>query len=169
MIARSVRTGAASIPIELHRGAVAPRSSLRAGLSLIEVLLALTIFLLALVVLARLVDMGTERELEARFQTIGARLASTKLAEVESGFESMTSTDGTFEGDDSAWTWTMSAEAQAAPDLYLVTVTVSRDLKGRQFSLALSQMVLDPVVFGGAGEAARPDPNAAPPPGGSGP
>ena len=54
----------------------------RRGLSLIEVLLALTIFMLALVVLARLVDMGADRELEARYQTRGIRLALDKLGRV---------------------------------------------------------------------------------------
>ena len=44
-----------------------------------------------------------------------------------------------------------------APNLYLVTVTVTRDLKGRNFTLTLSQMMLDPAVMGTAAEAVRPD------------
>ena len=68
------------------------------GLSLIEVLLALTIFLLSLVVLGRLVDMGTDRELEARFQTRGTRLALDKLAEFESGRDRLRRRAGTSTG-----------------------------------------------------------------------
>jgi hypothetical protein len=128
------------------------------------VLLALTIFLLALVVISRLVDMGTSRELESRFQTRGTRLAQTKLADFESGVESVTSptTQGTFEGDDSAWSWQATVEPHdTAPNLYVVSVKVYRDLKGQEFSVTLSQLMLDPAVVGTAAEAARPDPNAA--------
>jgi hypothetical protein len=128
------------------------------------VLLALTIFLLALVVISRLVDMGTSRELESRFQTRATRLAQTKLADFESGVESVTSptTEGTFEGDDADWSWQATVEPhETAPNLYIVSITVSRDLKGQMFSVTMSQMMLDPAVVGGAGEATRPDPNAA--------
>ena len=70
------RTGASREGIVTSRERRRPsRPGCRRGLSLIEVLLSLTIFLLALVVLARLVDMGTDRELEARLQTRGTRLA----------------------------------------------------------------------------------------------
>jgi Tfp pilus assembly protein PilV len=136
------------------------RPAPRRGLSLIEVLLALTIFMLALVVLGRLVDMGTNREMEARYQTRGTRLALDKLAEFESGAKSLDETSGSFEGaDDSAWTWEASAQLQdqIAPNLYLVTVTVSRDLKGKTFSVTMSQMLLDPAIVGSAAEAVRPD------------
>jgi type II secretion system protein I len=140
---------------------VIARAPRRQGLSLIEVLLALAIFLMSLVVIARLVDMGTDREMEARFQNRGSRLAQAKLAEIESGASSLDATEGQFDGDDSAWSWTMSAEQQTAPSLYLVTVTVTRDVKGQPFTVTLSQMVLDPTVFGTAGEAARPDTGAS--------
>ena len=133
----------------------------RAGLSLIEVLLALAIFLMSLVVIARLVDIGTDRELEGRFQTRGARLAQSKMAEIESGAIDLTATGGTFDGDDSEWSWTAEATQQSAPNLYLVKVTVSRDLKGSTFSVVLAQMIIDPSVMGAASEATRPDPSAA--------
>jgi Tfp pilus assembly protein PilV len=136
---------------------------LRRGLSLIEVLLALTIFMLALVVLGRLVDMGTDREMEARYQTRGSRLALDKLGEFEAGTRSFEETSGTFDGaDDGGWEWTAEAtlQDQVAPNLYLVKVTVFRDLKGRRFEVAMSQMMLDPAVMGSAAEAVRPDGSA---------
>lgn len=130
----------------------------RSGLSLIEVLLAMTIFFIAIVVISRLVDMGADRELDARFHTAGARLAQGKLAEVEMGIESMTATGGEFSDSDSGWSWSMTSELQGT-SLYLVSVTVTRDLKGRPFTLTLAQMVLDPTVKGAAIEATRPDPS----------
>jgi general secretion pathway protein I len=140
----------------------------RHGLSLIEVLLALTIFMMSLIVLGRLVDMGTEREMESRYQTRASRLALDKLAEFESGARSLEETSGSFDGaDDAAWSWEVNAQLQdqVAPNLYLVTVTVSRDLKGRNFAVTMSQMILDPAVMGSAAEAVRPDGSV--PPGGA--
>jgi general secretion pathway protein I len=132
----------------------------RRGLSLIEVLLALTIFMMALVVIGRLVDMGTDREMEARYETRATRLALDKLGEFESGARSLDETTGTFDGpDDGGWEWTAEAQLQEsiAPNLYLVKVSVGRDLKGRRFEVVMSQMIFDPAMMGSAAEAVRPD------------
>jgi general secretion pathway protein I len=152
-------------PLTSEQGESTAGRPRRRGLSLIEVLLALTIFMLALVVIGRLVDMGTDREMEARYQTRGTRLALDKLAEFESGARSLDETSGGFDGpDDGGWSWVASAQLQdqVAPNLYLVTVTVSRDLKGRDVSVTMSQMMLDPALTGSAAEAARPDPSTTP-------
>jgi prepilin-type N-terminal cleavage/methylation domain-containing protein len=146
----AVATGLVTVGLTARRS---PRY--RHGLSLIEVLLAMTIFLLAIVAIGRLVDMGTDRELEARLNTRGSRLAAAKLAEVESGATALTETGGTFDNDPE-WTWTMTAEPQGIPNLYLVTVNVCRDLKGRKFEINLAQMMIDPAAAGAAAAAARP-------------
>lgn len=141
--------------------AYAPRSPVRRGLSLIEVLLALTIFMLALVVIGRLVDMGADREMESRFQTRGTRLALDKLAEFESGARSFDETGGQFDNaDDAGWSWRAEAVPQESPNLYLVTVHAERDLKGQMYTVTMSQMILDPAYLGTAAEAARPDGSA---------
>ena len=132
----------------------------RGGLSLIEVLLALTIFMMSLVVIGRLVDMGTDREMEARYQTRASRLALDKLGEFESGARALDETSGAFDGpDDGGWEWTAEAQPQEqiAPNLYLVKVTVGRDLKGRRFEVVITQMIFDPAMMGSAAEAIRPD------------
>lgn len=148
--------------MRLPTGARASRP-LRRGLSLIEVLLALAIFMMSLVVIGRLVDMGTDREMEARYQTRATRLALDKLGEFESGARSLDETSGEFEGpDDGGWKWEASAESQdqIAPNLYRVTVKVSRNLKGVDFVVTLSQMIFDPALMGSAAEAVRPDGSA---------
>jgi len=131
------------------------RSTRRPGLSLIEVLLSMAIFFIAIVAISRLVDAGTDNELEGRMHTAAARLAQGKLAEVEAGIVSFDTTGGEFGDADAGWSWSMTSESQVT-NLYLVTVTVTRDLKGRPFSLSLSQMILDPSVKGVAAEATRP-------------
>ncbi|MBA4064752.1 MAG: hypothetical protein C0501_13765 [Isosphaera sp.] len=134
----------------------------RRGLTLVEVLLSLAIMVMALAALGRLVDIGTDRELAARQHATAARLAQSKLAEVEAGVLGLASDTGSFDGSDAGWTWQVTAEVQTI-NLYLVTVTVSREAAGKPFSLKLAQMVLDPAAKGTAAEAARPDPSGGAP------
>jgi prepilin-type N-terminal cleavage/methylation domain-containing protein len=124
----------------------------RAGLSLIEVLLALAILLLSLAPIARLVDMGADDVLEAQFQIRASRLAQAKMSEVMSGYTQLSSSSGSFDTDPD-WNWTLTAEQQGVPNLYNVSVVVSRDMKGRQFQYTLSQMVFDPTKMGSASPA----------------
>jgi Tfp pilus assembly protein PilV len=129
---------------------------LRHGLSLIEVLLAMTIFFIGITAISRLVDMGTDNELESRLHTTAARLAQSKLAEFETGVESLDNNSGDFGETDPGWTWEAAAELQGT-NLYLVTITVKRDMRGRPFQFTLAQMMLDPTTKGAAIEASRPD------------
>ena len=96
----------------------------RAGFSLIEVLLALAIFLLvSRVAIGRLVDMGVDRQIESRLKIRGARLAQSKMAEVVSGSQGQgqapTSGSGTFDNDDSDFSWSVTADLQTPQNLYL--------------------------------------------------
>jgi prepilin-type N-terminal cleavage/methylation domain-containing protein len=145
---------------------VPPSQSKRSGFSLIEVLIALTIFLLSFVAIARLVDMGTERELESQFNTRATRLAQSKMSEIVSGSLGSLADLGNSSGDfdnDPEWSWKMTSEMQmqgtlggqggqgaqqGGASLYTVTVTVSRHFKGKQFQFVLTQMAIDPVWFG---------------------
>lgn len=128
----------------------------RPGLSLIEVLLSVAIFFMAIVAISRLVDMGTDTELQARLNSTGSRLAQSVLAQVEAGIIPMDSSQGEFSDADAGWTWTLTAPLQST-NLYNVTVTVTRNFKGQSFSITMSQMILDPTVKGVAGEVTRPD------------
>ena len=129
--------------------------AIRKGLSLIEVLLALAIFIMSLAAIGLLIGMGSDHATEARLNNTGARLAQAKLAEVEAGVIELTEPGGVFEGSDAAWQWALTAEEQG-PTLYLVTVTVSRDVNGRKFELSMGQYIIDPAVKGSATELSRP-------------
>ena len=133
------------------------RSAPRRGLSLLEVILALAILILALAAIGRLVDIGTDRGAEARFHTRGARLAQSKMAEVEAGLIDLTSqSEGQFEGDDAAWSFTVTPESAGPPNLYAVTVRVTRTLKGLPVEVVLSQLLFDPQLTGSAAQAEQP-------------
>lgn len=131
-------------------------SPLRGGLSLIEVLLAMAIMLLSLGAIGWLVDFGSDRGLEARFQSRGTRLAQAKMAELEAGVISLQGGgSGTFDTDPE-WSWSVASQQQGPPNLYQVTVTVSRDFRGRPFDVSLSQLLFDPTLMGSAAQAEQP-------------
>ena len=130
----------------------------RKGLSLLEVLLALSILVLALAALGQLVDFGTERGNDARYYTRGTRLAQSKMAEVEAGLIPLTSdADGQFEGDDAAWTFKVTPEPAGPPNLFNVTVRVTRG-SGRPLEVVLTQLIFDPAFMGSAAQAEKPPP-----------
>ncbi|MGL6097807.1 MAG: type IV pilus modification PilV family protein [Fimbriiglobus sp.] len=128
----------------------------RPGVTLLEVLRGLAIFLIALTGIAQLVDAGADRSSDAVWQNTGTRLAQSKLAEAEAGvIDPSVGGSGTFD-DEPGWEWTIEAGSPPVPNLYPVTVTVWRDVRGTRFQVALSQMILDPAQTGTAAEAQPP-------------
>lgn len=135
---------------------IRPRTP-RSGLSLLEVLLSLAILVIAIGALSQLVDIGTNHGNEARAYIRGNRLVQAKMAEVEAGVIPVTSpTDGQFEGDDSAWSFTVTSEPAGPPNLYNVTVRVNTELSGKPIQVVLTQMIFDPSLMGSAAQAERP-------------
>jgi general secretion pathway protein I len=129
----------------------------RAGLSLLEVILSLAILIMSMSAIGLLIDMGSGHEMDARLNNTAARLAQSKLSEVEAGIVPLEEAGPSPFDEDAGWTWTMTAEDQGAY-LYLVTVTVTRDVRGRPFEFRVAQMMLDPAVRGSASKLSRPAP-----------
>ncbi|MGL4420607.1 MAG: prepilin-type N-terminal cleavage/methylation domain-containing protein [Gemmataceae bacterium] len=127
----------------------------RAGLSLLEVLVSLTVLLMALAAIARLVEIGNEDALASNFQAAATRLCQSKLAEVEAGAAPINGGSGTF-STETEWSWTVTSTPGAAPNLFIVTATVSRPYRNRTTSVTLTQMIVDPQAMGGAEEAQKP-------------
>ena len=124
----------------------------RRGLSLLEVLVALAIFLLSYASIHRLVTFAAERALEVKMMSECARLCQSKMAEVQSGAVPLSGADdSSFEApEDSKYSWSVSSEqASTSTNLYNVTVTVTRQRQdGTQIEATLSQMMLDPTLVG---------------------
>lgn len=138
--------------------------SRRAGFSLMEVILALSIFLMSLVAIAGLVDMGMDRQIDAKLQIRASRLAQSKMSEFVSGTLPMSSTSGNFDND-SDWSFNVTTQPYGPPNLYEVQVTVSRDNRGQQFQYVLTQYVINPLMTGSAQAAtATTDQGSATPP-----
>jgi type II secretion system protein I len=130
----------------------------RNAFSLIEVLLALAIMLMALAAIGQLVGFGTEASYRARLTKHGMGLAESKMAEIECGAVSIDSASGrgNFDNDDSAWKWSCTVQPAGPPNLYQVTVTVSRDLRGQPFEIPVGRMLYDPAMMGSASQAEAP-------------
>ena len=126
----------------------------RPGLSLLEVLVALTIFLLAFVILGRLVIFGSDRALQTQHEVQAADLCQTKMAEVIAGAVPLTAVSAVPFNEDQAWQWSLDCEQSDFPGLWNVTVRVSRQgQRGTEVVCTLNEKVLDPQIHGNLQDA----------------
>ena len=121
----------------------------RPGLTLLEVVIALAIFLIALVPIWRLVSLGGEQALDVAHQAQASMLCQAKLDSVKVGAEPL-NTSGTVDiGRDLTWNYTIESNPSEVENLYLVKVTVKVDrADGKTIEANLIQMVLDPAFRG---------------------
>ena len=133
----------------------------RSGMTLIEVLVAMAVFLLALAGIAQLIDFGTNSAVEAARTTTATRLCQSKMAEVEAGVVSMSEGgQGTFE-EEPLWQWSVTLGAELAPYTYEVTVRVWIE-QGRPVEVTLAQIIFDPQYMGNAAPAVAPETTTTP-------
>jgi type II secretory pathway pseudopilin PulG len=121
----------------------------RSGLSLLEVLVALAIFLMSLIALGTLVSFSADRAQDVQQKGQGIQMCQSKLAEVVSGALPLSSqTDVPFD-EDPNWRWSLDAQQGGAAGLWNVTVRVKCSRPGGDdLTVSLSQMVLDPTLRG---------------------
>jgi len=120
----------------------------RPGLTLLEVILALTIFLFAMVAIGRLITFAGARVNDMKGRA--TQLCQAKLAELASGITQLQDGEGDFEGD-SDWHWKIECQANGITALWNVKVTVSRkSSEDKEGEAVLSQMVFDPNQKGSA-------------------
>jgi type II secretion system protein I len=128
---------------------LAPAQPARSGLTLLEVLVALAIFLIALIGIGQLLTLGGDYARDVADQGHAIQLCQTKLAEVVAGVVPLTSQSNAPVEDDPAWEWSLDAEQGATTGLWNVTVRVSkRRSDGTRVEASLSQMILDPSIRG---------------------
>jgi type II secretion system protein I len=143
MIRRDLRNPSAPAP--LSRG---ERGERRAGLTLLEVVIALAIFLIALVPLMSLITMGGETALDIGDQAQASMLAQSKLDSVKAGVEPL-NTNGSIDIGNRTWNYTIECSQADVENLYLCKITVKTDRpNGTTIQADLSQLVFDPNYRG---------------------
>jgi Tfp pilus assembly protein PilV len=121
----------------------------RPALSLLEVIIAMAIFLMAVVVIGQLVTMGGERALEVDQQSEATMLCQSKLSELASGALPLSSQSDQAFDEAPDYKYSIDCSQNNVSNLWNVTVTVMRERSdGTKIQTTLSQMLLDPSVRG---------------------
>jgi hypothetical protein len=128
-----------------------PKSKIRnrSGLSLLEVLISLAIFLMSLVALSQLISTGGDMARDVQWMSRAMTLAESRLAELTAGSLPLTAQSETACDEDPDFNWQVESESQSTPGLYSITVIISRPRSdGSKFETRLHQYVLDPLLRG---------------------
>ncbi|MCA9056106.1 MAG: prepilin-type N-terminal cleavage/methylation domain-containing protein, partial [Planctomycetaceae bacterium] len=133
----------------LAHGRVTCSAHRRRGLTLLEVLLSLGIFLIAMTAISQLVALGTRASLDARLEAEAALRAETALHEVLAGVQPMQSVEATPFEDDPDWQWTLTVSEGPHIDLLRLDVAAFRQESGGQprNSVRITRLVRNPDLF----------------------
>jgi type II secretion system protein I len=131
------------------------RRARRAGLSLLEVVVALAILAFSVGAIGQLISMSSQRALDVEREALGSMLCQRKLAEVLIGPDVPTSSGYAGFPDDEAslqnWQWKadVSQPTNGSTLYYQVQVSVKYDNgDGHATEIELGQMILDPTQRG---------------------
>jgi type II secretory pathway pseudopilin PulG len=118
-------------------------------MSLLEVIVALAIFLMSIIVVGQLVIMAGERGREVQQLAVATQMCQSKLAEVVAGIVPLNPQSGVAFDEDPSWTWSLECSPADVANLWDVTVRVQRQRPdGSQAESVLTQKVLDPSIRG---------------------
>ena len=148
------------------------RRAPRSGLSLLEVLIALAVFLFSYVAIWQLMNLANDRATDLAYRNLATQLAQSTLAEIAAGSQPLQAQGDTPVGDN-APDFTYSVEINSGPvdSVKSVAVTVTHESKGRTMQVKITQMMLDPSTVGSTQDVQTvtgTDPSASAPSGTSG-
>jgi len=127
-----------------------PPGGRSAGLTLYEVVLAMTIFLLAMAAISQIIRTGSRASIQAKLETDAAILAETKMGEVVAGAVSLTDGEGgQISADDPYWNWNLAVANANIDGLKDVTVTVNHLGQDGQpdATYSIRRLVRDPQIY----------------------
>jgi len=128
----------------------------RKGLSLLEVILAMAIFLMSITGLTFLMGIASDHALESQMRSQAISICQSRLAEVSSGAIALEGQGPSACEDDNDFQWSMDVEPGSYNGLSNVTIRVTRKrANGSQLECSLSQMVFDPKSIGTVFDAAK--------------
>lgn len=127
----------------------------RRGLTLYEIVLALSIMVIAMAVLSDLIATGSRAGSQAKLRTEAMLHAQTKMAEVIAGVEPLSAVQNSpIDTTDGGWTWGLEIGQGPHADLLTLTVSVSHEsasstVRQRQIdtTVSLSRCIRNPVIY----------------------
>lgn len=122
---------------------------MKRGLSLLEVVLALSIFGMSLAMLGELIRIGARCANDARNLTTAQLYAESIMAEIAAGVrQASTIPPGTTLEIDKEWIYSVRVEPAEHPGLVTVTVSVDRetDSRARRSEFTLRRWIQDPGI-----------------------
>jgi general secretion pathway protein I len=124
----------------------------RAGMTLLEIVLALALFFGALAMLSQLLWNGTRAAVQGRLQTQALIRAEAKLNELLVGAEMRQPQANVPFADDNQWKWSLVIQPTQFPELEQLEVTVSHQGKAAlaNTSVKLSRWARAPEVYAAA-------------------
>jgi general secretion pathway protein I len=129
---------------------LARRTNVRHGLSLLEVLIAMAVFLISYIAIWQLMNGATDAAMELTYRNEATRIAQAALARISIGDIPMQSQGEMSYDDDSDFNYSVEVtEVDGVPSLSLVSVTVTHPSKhGGQMQVQVSQMMIQPPYVG---------------------
>jgi uncharacterized membrane protein YgcG len=127
----------------------AGRERRRRGLTLLEVIVSMAIFLMSFIAIASLMSIGQTHAIEVQLQATALQKAQSKMSDVICGSEALGSQSSVPFTEDltQQWTWSMDAEQDPnVANLWVVTITVSHPLDNSVISVALTEKLVDPSI-----------------------
>lgn len=128
------------------------------GFSLLEVILALAIFVASAAILSRLVLLGIENAEYSREQTEAMMIAEARWAEIEAGILDPTAA-GTFASPEFPdWQCTIAANIDQTSVLYLVQIEITKPVPppAQGHTLRLTRLWFDETLATAASQEALP-------------
>jgi general secretion pathway protein I len=125
-----------------------PRADRRRGLTLMEVIVAMAIFLMSLAAIVPLMNLGLNRANEVELHALGLQKAQSKMSEVIAGAVPLGSQSSVPFDEDQSWTWSLDASQDGTiNNLWQVTVTVSHPNGDSKIEVTLNEMLRDPSIL----------------------
>lgn len=150
-ISRSIKTRGHCHSTNGALVAVSPRLSIRHGLTLLEVIISVAIFLGGLTAIMQGLAMGQRSELSARLQSEAVLRCESKIGEIVCGAAEAKSSQGNRFDDDEIgnWEWNAEVAESATSGLLQVTVMVEHKPGGEEPNAAftLVRYMRDPQMF----------------------
>ena len=125
------------------------RDASRRGLSLLEVVIALAIFLTATTIIGQLISTGSQAAIGAQLKSEAARRCESVMAEAISGAVPLETTGPMPYEDDPLWSWRLTVSDGPLADLLQVEARVSRQTQASQApsEFTLIRWIRDPELW----------------------